>query len=130
MSTPTQLKLLTLLNVSASKRPLDVDVPGGDRSAHALRRSNSSSVESPAEPQAKRVKKGVVFGGEIGPSGASLLGKGKGKSNGKTKAAEAAADAVDIPAGGADSGPGLDVDVEEESESEDERADGKFAAGM
>ena len=119
MSTPTHLKLLTLLNVSASKRPLDLDVPGGDFSPHALRRSKSHSAQSSAEPEAKRKKKGVVFGGEIGPSGATLNGKGKGKASEKKTTVVVEEDEATELNGG------LDVEVEE---SEDDEA-GQSATG-
>jgi U3 small nucleolar RNA-associated protein 25 len=98
MSTAVQLKLLTLLNVSATKRPLDVDAPGA-AAKFPIRRSNSllnaeaaspspaaSSSSSPAphgdtEPPRKR-KKTVQWNGEIGPSGSGggvVKGKGKEK---------------------------------------------------
>lgn len=37
MSTATEVKLLTLLNVTAIKRPMEQDVPGGHRGAPSLR---------------------------------------------------------------------------------------------
>jgi hypothetical protein len=85
MSTTMQLKLLTLLNVSATKRPLDVDSPGAV-AKFPIRRSNPTSTSSSpvangdaAEPPRKR-KKTVQWNGEIGPSGSgAAAAKGKGK---------------------------------------------------
>lgn len=70
----TEVKLLTLLNVSAIKRPRELDLPGGFRSPST---SRPQSVDG-AEPAPKK-KRGVVFGGEIGPSGSTYGKKGKGK---------------------------------------------------
>lgn len=70
----TEVKLLTLLNVSAIKRPRELDLPGGFRSPST---SRPQSVDG-TEPAPKK-KRGVVFGGEIGPSGSTYGKKGKGK---------------------------------------------------
>lgn len=77
MATDVQVKLLTLLNVSAIKRPLDIDRPGGWR-------SNSQTSNSSPKPQAqeadqandndeppKKKRRGVSFGGEMGPTGSA-----------------------------------------------------------
>lgn len=103
MSSATQLKLLTLLNVSAIKKPRDLDVPGGHRGSPSLSRTSSPLPTSSkgaleSAPNGKKAagtpttgddgrpakrRKGVVFGGEIGPSGSSYkkarTNKGKGK---------------------------------------------------
>lgn len=89
MSTETEVKLLTLLNVSAIKRPRDMDVPGGQRGS----RGSSSPLPPPASAPASgsrvdssvpaKKRKSVIFGGELGPSG-STYGKNQNK---KAKAA-------------------------------------------
>lgn len=71
----TEVKLLTLLNVSAIKRPRELDLPGGFRSPST---SRPQSVDG-SEPPAAKKKRGVVFGGEIGPSGSTYGKGGKGK---------------------------------------------------
>lgn len=82
MSTETEVKLLTLLNVSAIKKPRDLDVPGGHRGSPS--QSGSRDVSPPVQQPKKR--KSVNFGGELGPSG-STYGKKKSKmdANGKGK---------------------------------------------
>nr|ODN94411.1 U3 small nucleolar RNA-associated protein 25 [Cryptococcus depauperatus CBS 7855] len=91
MSTFTEVKLLTLLNVSAVKRPRDVDQPGGHRSSPSTRRiSTAPSLE---EGEQRKRRKSVVFGGEVGPSGSTYSKgsnsrakrKGKAASNGNGK---------------------------------------------
>ncbi|WRT68504.1 uncharacterized protein IL334_005480 [Kwoniella shivajii] len=81
MSTATEIKLLTLLNVSAVKRPRDLDRPGGHRGSPSFSKAPSTVQESEdgKEPSAKR-RKSVVFGGEVGPSGSTFGKKGKGKA--------------------------------------------------
>jgi U3 small nucleolar RNA-associated protein 25 len=81
MSTETELKLLTLLNVAAIKKPRELDIPGGQRGSPSIQgtSANNSAAGSPASapvPTANGTKKrkGVKFGGELGPSG-SLFGK-------------------------------------------------------
>lgn len=79
MSTAVQLKLLTLLNVSAVKRPREADQPGAQRRSISVSPSvqiqPQSETQSPAasgetgEEPPKKKKRGVSFGGEIGPSG-------------------------------------------------------------
>ncbi|WVR09518.1 hypothetical protein IAU60_006586 [Kwoniella sp. DSM 27419] len=83
MSTATEIKLLTLLNVSAVKRPRDLDLPGGHRGSPSLGRAGSSNgpaSEEGGNESAKKRRKSVVFGGEIGPSGTTFGKKGKGKA--------------------------------------------------
>lgn len=93
MSTETEVKLLTLLNVSAIKKPRDLDIPGGQRGSPSLQGTsgNNSAVGSPAAiptpSNGTKKRKGVKFGGELGPSG-SLFGK-KAK---QVESAEASAD--------------------------------------
>ncbi|KAK4687363.1 U3 small nucleolar RNA-associated protein 25, partial [Tremellales sp. Uapishka_1] len=80
MSTAVELKLLTLLNVSAVKRPRERDIPGGHRGSPSVSLSNSD------EGKVVKKRKGVIFGGEIGPSGSFFekkRGKGKGKGRGE-----------------------------------------------
>lgn len=99
----TEVKLLTLLNVTAIKRPREKDVPGGHRGSPSLGRStplpdttahqtdglsnassanaasgsaNGANGSSQAEKAVKR-RKSVVFGGEVGPSGSTFAGKRK-----------------------------------------------------
>ena len=82
MSTAVQLKLLTLLNVSAVKRPREADQPGAQRRSISVSPSvqiqPQSETESPAasgeteEEPPKKKKRGVSFGGEIGPSGSGV----------------------------------------------------------
>ncbi|RXK42415.1 U3 small nucleolar RNA-associated protein 25 [Tremella mesenterica] len=72
MSSATEVRLLTLLNITATRYPLDRDQPGGHRS--------STSTPTPASPQpnegqAVKRRKSVVFGGEVGPTGSSFVRK-------------------------------------------------------
>ena len=107
MSSAVQLKLLTLLNVSAIKRPFDLDVPGGHRSSPTLSRETSLTPQQPAittttttstsnagssnsrgtdgEPPKKK-KKGVIFGGVIGPSGSTIKSGEAGSASGSGSA--------------------------------------------
>ncbi|WVF67577.1 hypothetical protein IAT40_002335 [Kwoniella sp. CBS 6097] len=88
MSTAMEIKLLTLLNVSAVKRPRELDLPGGHRGSPSLLRASSSGVDSDSATGAgaaegsavKKRRKSVVFGGEVGPSGSTYGKKGKGKA--------------------------------------------------
>ena len=98
MSTDTELKLLTLLNVSAIKKPRDLDIPGGQRGSPSLNSRNTSANASPVPTPALKGKgkgkgvvangvkkrKSVIFGGELGPSGSTFGKKVKadGKENG------------------------------------------------
>jgi len=95
MSTDTEVKLLTLLNVAAIKKPRDLDIPGGQRGSPALNSRTASPVPAPAL-KAKGVKangtangngvkkrKSVIFGGELGPSGSTFGKKAKAEVNGK-----------------------------------------------
>jgi U3 small nucleolar RNA-associated protein 25 len=104
MTTAAEVKLLTLLNVSAIKRPRELDLPGGFRSPGTSRPQSHAGSPAPAEPQPKR-RRSVVFGGEVGPSGSSY---GKKPSKKASKLAAAA-----IENGDAD-----DAEIEEEEEEE------------
>lgn len=112
MSSITELKLLTLLNVTAIKRPRELDLPGGHRASPSTsrRESLSLSLSASAQPQLsrhaeeggegvegveaesegtgegrqKKRRKSVVFGGEVGPSGSTYGNKAK-KEKGKGK---------------------------------------------
>lgn len=88
MSTSVELKLLTLLNVSAIKRPREADQPGAQRRSISVSPSvqpnvqSSTAVESTAELDSgeeppRKKNRGVSFGGEVGPSGSGALKKGK-----------------------------------------------------
>jgi U3 small nucleolar RNA-associated protein 25 len=98
MSTITELKLLTLLNVSAIKRPRDMDQPGGFRGSPAFSCSSSAqslSTRQPGAPAAKK-RKSVVWGGELGPSGSTLVTKGhKGKAIERKSLPESAGTALE-----------------------------------
>ncbi|WWC90610.1 uncharacterized protein L201_005546 [Kwoniella dendrophila CBS 6074] len=96
MSTAQEIKLLTLLNVSAVKRPRDLDKPGGHRGSPSLiSKSKTPSLvieqeqETESLPQengegSSKKKRKVIFGGEVGPSG-STYGKKGSNSKGKGK---------------------------------------------
>ncbi|BEI83327.1 hypothetical protein CcaverHIS002_0311950 [Cutaneotrichosporon cavernicola] len=72
MASAAEVKLLTLLNVSAVKRPRELDLPGGFRSPATSRPQSQSGSPAPiSEPQPKR-RRSVVFGGEVGPSESKL----------------------------------------------------------
>jgi len=138
MSTASELKLLTLLNVSAVKRPRELDVPGGHRGSPSTSRSSSvvpSSTEPPSatasgtpkgrtngatqsngngEPPVKR-RRSVVFGGELGPSG-STYGKKAKKGKGKEKAEEKGDEPVAVAMDGEDDEE-LDVESGDEGET-------------
>jgi U3 small nucleolar RNA-associated protein 25 len=93
MSTETELKLLTLLNVAAIKKPRELDIPGGQRGSPSIQgtSANNSAAGSPAAvpaPTANGTKKrkGVKFGGELGPSGSLFGKKAKQVENGKASA--------------------------------------------
>ncbi|WVQ80182.1 hypothetical protein IAT38_002287 [Cryptococcus sp. DSM 104549] len=130
MSTVTELKLLTLLNVSAVKRPRELDVPGGHRCSPSVTREPSTANGSDeGAPKTKR-RKSVVFGGEVGPSGSTLLKgaiNGSGKGKGKGKASQAAvtgngvsgAEGVSV-ANGVAAHAGLDELVADDGDSDNE----------
>jgi U3 small nucleolar RNA-associated protein 25 len=154
MVTLTEVKLLTLLNVTAIKRPRDLDQPGGQRSSPSTSwRVSPQPILSPSgaadggpnggaldvsegegEGRAKR-RKSVVFGGEVGPSGSTYGKNGKGgKGKGKGKADEELNDEQPGSANGHVSGAaqGSSVDVDglgalEEAEGSDEE---QSAGGM
>jgi U3 small nucleolar RNA-associated protein 25 len=119
MASLTELKLLTLLNVSAVKHPRPLDIPGGHRGSPTISRNQSPSSKrltsdnkegsdgngvngDDSARKAKR-RKSVVFGGEVGPSGSSFAnGTGKGKqSQDKTKGKKKSVDinAAQVPNG-------------------------------
>lgn len=115
MSSAVQLKLLTLLNVSAIKRPFDLDVPGGHRSSPTLSRETSLTPQQPPQPATveangssssrgadgeppKKKKKGVIFGGVIGPSGSTIKDGEASKSGKKSKKSKKSEKAVDADA--------------------------------
>jgi U3 small nucleolar RNA-associated protein 25 len=112
MSSVTELKLLTLLNVTAIKRPRELDLPGGHRASPSTSRRGSLSLSLSAQPhlshpaeegvegvegvdaesdgtgegRQKKRRKSVVFGGEVGPSGSTYGNKAKKeKGSGKAK---------------------------------------------
>ncbi|ORX38416.1 hypothetical protein BD324DRAFT_620775 [Kockovaella imperatae] len=118
MSSKTEVKLLTLLNVSAIKKPRALDKPGGYRGSPLRSTLPLSSIEgtngdvqSPAsvkrarksvsaasqadvsaseDAQPVKRRKSVVFAGEIGPSGSTYASpiKSSGNVKGKGKAKE------------------------------------------
>ncbi|KAI9637456.1 uncharacterized protein MKK02DRAFT_23689 [Dioszegia hungarica] len=75
----TEVKLLTLLNVTAIKKPFEMDVPGGHRGSPALggRSASASTSKAGANGEKTKRRKSVVFGGEVGPSGSTFAGKRK-----------------------------------------------------
>ncbi|KAK8854697.1 hypothetical protein IAR55_003436 [Kwoniella newhampshirensis] len=94
MSTKTEIKLLTLLNVSAVKRPRELDVPGGHRGSPSVTRASSTNQDESEEDgrhpqsidgqqQTKKRRKSVVFGGEMGPSGSAFGSSKKQKGHQK-----------------------------------------------
>jgi U3 small nucleolar RNA-associated protein 25 len=93
MSTDTEVKLLTLLNVAAIKKPRDLDIPGGQRGSPALNSRTASPVPAPAlkskgakangNGNGVKKRKSVIFGGELGPSGSTFGKKAKAEVNGK-----------------------------------------------
>jgi len=142
MSTASELKLLTLLNVSAVKRPRERDLPGGHRGSPSTSRSSSAvpptaeqvsgsvsvtpngtangngQVNGSGEPSAKR-RRSVVFGGELGPSGSTYgkkSKKGKGKEKEEGKGDEPVAVSVESAAEGEDDEE-LDVESGDEGET-------------
>lgn len=149
MATETEVKLLTLLNVAAIKRPRDLDIPGGQRGSPSIQSGSrgaspaivptaSKSPKSKASPavDGKKKRKGVVFGGEIGPSGSGFgkkvkvaeggKGKGKGKevngnhSNGNGHVTHGNGNGHEQEDGG--------VEVEEGSDDEGPAASGAYQA--
>lgn len=86
------IKLLTLLNVSTTKRPQELDLPGGSR----RRTLSHSPIPLPApspeksdatagEGVARKKRKGISWGGEIGPSGSGLKEGGKKQKQNQTQ---------------------------------------------
>ncbi|GHJ87696.1 hypothetical protein NliqN6_4098 [Naganishia liquefaciens] len=150
MSTAVQLKLLTLLNVSAVKRPREADQPGAQRRSISVSPSVQiqprNETESPAaigetgEEPPKKKKRGVSFGGEIGPSGSGI------KKQKATKKEDAAANGSDskVNRAGKASGSsatiatedaneldaaGNQLLVEEDTDIEDGPAEGSSSSG-
>ncbi|WVO21378.1 uncharacterized protein IAS62_002686 [Cryptococcus decagattii] len=83
MSTATEVKLLTLLNVSAVKRPRELDLPGGHRSSPSLKGTSTQQNSEDGEPKKRR--KSVIWGGEVGPSGSDYLKDNSKKRKEKAK---------------------------------------------
>jgi U3 small nucleolar RNA-associated protein 25 len=136
MSTETEVKLLTLLNVAAIKKPRDLDIPGGQRGSPSLRNSSSSSspavTPAPAPVGGVKKRKSVLFGGELGPSGSGYGKKvkvvvevnGKGKGKGK-----------EVNGNGYANGHALEqeiagVEIEEGSDDENVVASGEYKSEL
>ena len=75
MTSETEVKLLTLLNVSAIKRPREMDLPRGHRGSPSASPSPLNTVYNPRRGMDEEIRvkrrKSVVFGGILGPSGKS-----------------------------------------------------------
>lgn len=130
MTTATEVKLLTLLNVSAIKRPREGEKPGGFRSP-TVSRQQSVDGEAAAPTPSKR-RRSVVFGGELGPSGSTYGQNGK-KAKGKGKAsaepvASAAEDDDAAPATSADADAELEADSDDEAANDDDTFNTHFGA--
>lgn len=122
MSTAVQLKLLTLLNVSAIKRPRDADQPGAQRRSISVspsvqiqpQRSNegesSNGAGETSEEPPKKKKRGVSFGGEVGPSGS---GGKKEKTSKRKEDAAAGKEQVNDASKAAKSIPVIEEEVSE-----------------
>lgn len=133
MSSATEVKLLTLLNVSAVKRPRELDLPGGHRgspSASPVPKSlvNGNGHGKEEENVAKRPKS-VVFAGEVGPSGSHWLRrengevKGKGKAKVVTKAANGHVNGLNVnghQGGEVEHGDGIASLVADDDRSDDD----------
>jgi hypothetical protein len=129
MSTAVQLKLLTLLNVSAIKRPRDADQPGAQRRSISVSPSvqiqpqssnegeSSNAAGETSEEPPKKKKRGVSFGGEVGPSGSG----GKKEKTSKRKE-EAAAGKEQV------NGASKSIPVIEEEASETDVTEGQLVA--
>jgi U3 small nucleolar RNA-associated protein 25 len=148
MATDTEVKLLTLLNVAAIKRPRDLDIPGGQRGSPSIQSGSrgaspaivptaSKSPKSKASPavDGKKKRKGVVFGGEIGPSGSGFGKKvkvaegGKGKGKGKEVNGNGDSNSNGHASNGNGNGHEQEdggVEVEEGSDDEGPAASGTF----
>ncbi|KAL7422228.1 rRNA-binding ribosome biosynthesis protein utp25 [Cryptotrichosporon argae] len=133
MSAATELKLLTLLNVSSIKRPRDLDIPGGHRSP-ALSREASADVSAVADDGARpKKRKSVVWGGEVGPSGSTYVEGKQSKRKGKGKEADAAVDCSASEGDGYTSTgraklDGLEVDNDDENALEQDMFNTHFGA--
>lgn len=131
-----QVKLLTLLNVSAVKRPFELDRPGGSRRrqeavALAAEEHAQHQLQDAQEPATKKKKKGISWGGEMGPTGSTVVkkssvtkaaepvnvkSKSKGKPAGKASAPEAV---VEEKENVASAGP-LQLEADDGSDDDDE----------
>ncbi|OXG76614.1 U3 small nucleolar RNA-associated protein 25 [Cryptococcus neoformans Gb118] len=114
MSTAKEVKLLTLLNVSAVKRPRELDLPGGHRSSPSLK--GTSTQQNSEDGESKKRRKSVVWGGEVGPSGSQYL-KGNGKRE-KEKAKEKTVEMNENSANG-DAVEVVEVDNEQSDREEE-----------
>lgn len=146
MSTQTELKLLTLLNVTATKRPRELDQPGGHRGSPSVsvapedrseaissgpgQANGKSNGNGSANAHGVKRRKSVVFGGEVGPSGSTYVEGKRGKKvkvNGKGKERESSTDGHDEGSAAAKGVQGLvngngngHDDVEEEGASDED----------
>jgi U3 small nucleolar RNA-associated protein 25 len=134
MSTDTEVKLLTLLNVAAIKKPRDLDIPGGQRGSPALNSRTASPVPAPAlkakgakaNGNGVKKRKSVIFGGELGPSGstfgkkakAEVNGKENGNNKGKGKEVDGTANGNGNGEVSAKSNGHVDIDLDEGSDDE------------
>lgn len=121
MSTAKEVKLLTLLNVSAVKRPRELDLPGGHRSSPSLK--GTSTQQNSEDGESKKRRKSVVWGGEVGPSGIQYL-KGNGKRE-KGKAKEKTVEMNENSANG-DAVEVVEVDNEQSDREEEAITSGRL----
>jgi len=131
MSSETEVKLLTLLNVSAVKRPRELDLPGGHRGSPTASPTPNGTKNTNAHGQvgARKRKKSVGFAGIVGPrensKAAQIEGKGKGKAKAKGNTLNGVRDLNGKANGGkvnghAESTASVDGFVVDEDESADE----------
>ena len=94
MSSEAEVKLLTLLNVCAVKRPRELDLPGGHRGSSSASPVPKGTRNRNGHGEEREVKKrrSVNFGGELGPSG-SAWSKAKNKTKADQKNANRVASA-------------------------------------
>lgn len=133
MSSETELKLLTLLNVCAVKRPRELDLPGGYRGTTSASPTLHVSGNNLVTESKKR--KRVYFGGVVGPSSSRLLqsttseGKARPLHRGKN------GNGLDLGTHGnkngyaADTGDGVDDLVEDDAGSDEDAGDGLTRSG-
>lgn len=154
MSTSVQLKLLTLLNVSAIKRPREADQPGAQRRSISVSPSVQARPQSSNEPESsaaggetgqeppRKKKRGVSFGGELGPSGSGLKkekgnkkqgdeskAQSNGHTNGVSQTSKAEVPAAEVPSEVV-AGPSHLVAEEDTGDEEDVERKGKKATGQ